>query len=157
MSTETQATPEVTIINRIGSIPLVSSSLTAVHDTLSSNRLTATPYATATAVSAYALGTANKYSGPIQSAIAPLVVRADGLANAAVDVVEARYPYPFQAKPDEVYNDLSGAANKTIDDRVYAPATRVVAGVDKVLVLPSSHTYLGLCVIAIITLIVFNC
>jgi hypothetical protein len=153
MATETQATPEVTIINRIGSIPIVASSLSAVHNTLSASRLTATPYATATAVSAYALGTAHKYTGPIQTRIAPLVVSADSYANAAVDAVEARYPYPFRAQPDDVYSeilarseDAKGAAHKAIDDNVYSPVTRVGAGIDQVGVLSEKrHSHSSSC------------
>jgi hypothetical protein len=34
--------------------------------------------------------------------LAPLIVKVDGIANMAVDVVESRYPYPFKAKPEEV-------------------------------------------------------
>jgi hypothetical protein len=134
----TTNTPELTILNRLVQIPLVASSLQTVHSTLQANRLTATPYATATAVSAYALGTANKYSAPIQTRLAPLVVCADGYANAAVDAVEARYPYPFHASADEVCQDLTarsegvkGVANKTIDDRVCAPAGRIIASIDQ--------------------------
>jgi hypothetical protein len=138
MATSTQTTPEATIINRLGSIPLVASSLSAAHSTLQSNRLTSGPYTTAAAVSAYAFGTANKYSAPLQTRLAPLVARADDIANAAVDAVEARYPYPFQARPEDVYTDLTNrteevkdVAHKAIDHRVYAPAGRVVAGIDQ--------------------------
>jgi hypothetical protein len=131
-TTATTESPELTIINRLGAIPLVSGSLSAVHETLLGSRLTAAPYSTATAVSAYALGTANKYSAPLQTRLAPLLTRADGLANAAVDAVEARYPYPFQASPDDVAQQARGAATKTFDDNVTAPAGRVVAGIDQV-------------------------
>jgi hypothetical protein len=131
-TTATTESPELTIINRLGAIPLVSGSLTAVHETLLASRLTAAPYSTATAVSAYALGTANKYSAPLQTRLAPLLTRADGLANAAVDAVEARYPYPFQASPDDVAQQARGAAQKTFDSNVTAPAGRVVAGIDQV-------------------------
>jgi len=125
MATETQQAPDVTIVNRISSIPLVSSSLSSIHNTLSTSPYTASPYATAHAVSLAALGTATKYSQTPM--IASLVVRADGIANAAVDVVESRYPYPFKATPEEARD----AATKTVEVRVVQPATRVATDIDQ--------------------------
>lgn len=139
MSTTETPPAELTVIHRLGAIPLVSSSLTTLHTHLTGNRLTASPYTTAAHLSAYAYGTASKYSAPLQARLAPLVARADGLANAAVDAVEARCPYPFRATTDDVARDLAahsdhakGVANKTLDDRVRAPAGRVAQGIDQV-------------------------
>jgi len=42
----------------------------------------------------------------------------DGFANKAVDVVEARYPYPFQAQPEEVISYVT------------TPAVNVAQGID---------------------------
>jgi ElaB/YqjD/DUF883 family membrane-anchored ribosome-binding protein len=125
MATETQRAPDVTIVNRIGSIPLVSSSLSSIHNTLSTSPYTSSPYATAQAVSLAALGTASKVSQ--RPMIASLVVRADGLANAAVDAVESRYPYPFKATPEEARD----AATKTVETKVVQPAARVATDIDQ--------------------------
>lgn len=45
MATETQSAPQITFIERIGSIPLVNDSLTTIHSTLSTNPYTSYPYA----------------------------------------------------------------------------------------------------------------
>jgi hypothetical protein len=158
MTTETQAPspPELTILNRLSSIPLVSSSLSTLHTRLSANAYTAPPYHTAAALSAYARGTAVRAAAPILPRVAPLVARADGLANAAVDAVQTRYPYPFEATPEKVVQDLHasaegarGVANKTLDDRVRAPAGRVVVGIDQVGFLSHNIPYLPRCLFAI--------
>jgi hypothetical protein len=82
--------------------------------------------------------------------LAPLIVRADGIANKAVDVVESRYPYPFKAKPEDVArlvrerSESAGkyvrerresavsVANKTIDEKVKSPVVHVAQGIDLV-------------------------
>ena len=141
MATETQnqpstsQAPEITIFGRIGSIPLVASSLDAVHATLSTNTYTATPYATATAITKTAYG----WTEPVQKTLAPLIVRADGLANKGFDVVESRYPYPFKTSTDDIYKDLKGRsdqardyATKTIDVRVKTPVYHAAQGIDQV-------------------------
>ncbi|TFY74172.1 hypothetical protein EWM64_g9840 [Hericium alpestre] len=137
MSTETQtapAAPELTVLNRVASIPLINDSLAAVHNSLSSNAYTRSAYTTGQALSATALG----YTQPIATRLAPLIERADGLANKAVDAVESRYPYPFKTPTDEIIHDLKSrsdhakdVANKTIDDRVRTPAYTVVQGIDQ--------------------------
>jgi hypothetical protein len=75
------------------------------------------------AISKVALG----YTAPIQSRLAPLIIKADEYANQAVDVVESRYPYPFKANADDIVKDLKGKSDaakgiaaKTIDDKVTA-------------------------------------
>ena len=58
MATETQsapATPELTALNRVASIPLVNDTFSAVHTSLISHRLTRSPYSTAQALSLSAL------------------------------------------------------------------------------------------------------
>ncbi|TFY64549.1 hypothetical protein EVG20_g5908 [Dentipellis fragilis] len=137
MATETQtapAAPELTVLHRVASIPLINDSLSAVHNSLSSNAYTRSPYNTAQALSS----TAIRYSEPIASRLAPLIVRADGFANKAVDAVESRYPYPFKTPTDEIIHDLKErsdhakeVANKTLDDRVRTPAATVAQGIDQ--------------------------
>ncbi|KIK05083.1 hypothetical protein K443DRAFT_675376 [Laccaria amethystina LaAM-08-1] len=141
-ATETQNNaPEITILTRFGSIPLVSGSLDTINKALTTNSYTRTPYITAKELSL----TAYKYTEPIQVRLAPLIVRADGIANKAVDVVEARYPYPFKAKPEEVvtyvrdrrqsvtdyYNGTVDGVTKVVDERVRSPAVQAAQGLDQ--------------------------
>lgn len=146
MATETQTqpetqtpAPELTILTRVASIPLVADSLGAVHSTLSTNPYTRSPYATAQGLAGAALG----YTEPLQKTIAPLLVRADGLANKGLDAVESRYPYPFKTTTEDIVKDLRGRsdqardiATKTIDERVRTPAVNVATGIDQVRLFP---------------------
>ncbi|KAH7877835.1 uncharacterized protein C8R40DRAFT_1224025 [Lentinula edodes] len=90
--------PELTVISRISSIPLISSSLEIVNDTLSTNTYTRSPYSTALGLS----NSAYKLTEPLQTHLAPLIVRADSYANLAVDVVQKRYPSAFTTTPEDV-------------------------------------------------------
>jgi len=138
MATETQpapAAPELTIFNRVASIPLVNDTFSAVHTSLISHRLTRSPYSTAQAISLSAL----RASEPITAKLAPIIVRCDGFANKGLDAVESRYPYPFTAHGEEIikaFKERSGyardAANKAIDERVRTPAYSAVQGIDQV-------------------------
>ncbi|KAF7986386.1 hypothetical protein HWV62_35422 [Athelia sp. TMB] len=140
MATETQTTtapsspPTLTSLTRVASIPLVSSSLDAIHNTLSTNAYTKSPYHTATGLAYSALG----YSEPLQVRLAPLTTRADGFANKGLDAVESRFPYPFQAKPEEIVDyarerrqSTISAVDKAIDERVRSPAKGVAQGIDQ--------------------------
>jgi hypothetical protein len=138
--------PEITVLSRVASIPMISSSLATLNDTLIANAFTRSPYSTAKGLSS----TAYNLTEPIQIRLAPLIVRCDDYANKAVDVVESRYPYPFQAKPEEVVrlvrerSESAGkyvrerresvvlVANETIDKRVKLPAVNVAQGIDQV-------------------------
>jgi hypothetical protein len=138
MATETQsapAAPELTILNRVASIPLVNDTFTAVHSSLISNPLTRSPYTTAQALSLSAL----RASEPIAIKLAPIILRADGYANKGLDVVESRYPYPFTVQSEEIIKAFKehseyarDVANKTIDERVRTPAYSAVQGLDQV-------------------------
>jgi hypothetical protein len=78
--------------------------------------------------------------------LAPLIVKVDGIANMAVDVVESRYPYPFKAKPEEVaalarqgqqnttafVHERVNNMNKAIDEKVRTPALNVAQDIDQV-------------------------
>ncbi|KAJ7091529.1 hypothetical protein B0H15DRAFT_778532 [Mycena belliarum] len=133
--------PELTIITRVASIPILAYAIQQVSSTLASNRYTSTPYSTAKGLSA----SAYKYSEPLQVRLAPLIDAADGYANKTVDFVQSRYPYPFEAQPEEVasyvrerrqsavdYVEQSRqTANKTIDEKVRTPAIHVVYGIDQ--------------------------
>jgi len=85
---------------------MISSSLETINGALLSNTYTRSPYSTAKGLST----TAYKYTEPLQVRLAPLILQADGYANKAVDVVQSRYPYPFNAKPEEVAQLASNVA-----------------------------------------------
>ena len=130
-----QGTPELTIFSRVGSIPLVAESLSTINSTLLSNTYTHSPYLTAAELSKKAL----TYTEPIQKRLAPILTRADDLANKGLDAVEARLPYPFHATSQDVIKDLKGrsdaakdVATKTIDEKVRTPALNVAQGIDQV-------------------------
>ncbi|KAI0298656.1 hypothetical protein B0F90DRAFT_1632353 [Multifurca ochricompacta] len=137
MATETQsatAAPELTVLNRVASIPLVNDSLSAVHESLISNPLTRSPYTTAQALSSSAL----RYSEPIVVKLAPIITRADGYANKGLDVVESRYPYPFKVQGEDIIKAVKersdyarDMANKTLDERVRNPAYTAAQGIDQ--------------------------
>jgi hypothetical protein len=138
MATETQsapATPELTALNRVASIPLVNDTFSAVHTSLISYRLTRSPYSTAQALSLSAL----RASEPITAKLAPIIVRCDGFANKGLDAVESRYPYPFTVQSEDIIKALKerseyarDVANKTLDDRVRTPAYSAAQGIDQV-------------------------
>ncbi|KAK7463005.1 hypothetical protein VKT23_007587 [Stygiomarasmius scandens] len=140
-SKDSSSPPEITIINRFTSIPLIASSLGTINETLSNNAYTRTPYSTAKGLSS----SAYKLTEPVQVQLAPILLRADGYANKAVDVVESRYPSAFTATPDDVlsyvretqksYSDYvrerRASASKAIDERVRTPALHVAEGIDQ--------------------------
>jgi len=127
-SQPTSQVPEITVLNRVASIPLVASSLGQIDSILEKNVLTRSPYHAAQAIT----HTAYNYSQPIQIRLAPLIVRADGIVNKGLDAVQSRFPYPFEAKPEEVANYVREKANKTFDKTVKSPACGVAEGIDKV-------------------------
>ena len=143
MATETEqappTSPELTIFTRVGSIPLVADSLTTINSALLNNAYTRSPYETATGLSKTALS----YTEPIQKRLAPLLTRADGLANKGLDVVESRIPYAFHTPTEDIIKDLKAnsdhakdVASKTIDERVRTPALNIAQGIDQVRTLP---------------------
>ncbi|KZT24874.1 hypothetical protein NEOLEDRAFT_1134569 [Neolentinus lepideus HHB14362 ss-1] len=137
MATETQtaATPQLSIVTRLSSIPLIHDSLTTIHSTLSTNPYTQRPYTTAQGITVTAY---QKFPDPLQTRLAPILVKADDYANKAVDVVESRYPYPFKTPTEDIVKDVKAksdeardVATKTIDDRVKKPVTGVAQGIDQ--------------------------
>ena len=151
--TSTQEVPELTVLRRVASIPLVCSSLESINGALSSNVLTRQPYSTAKGLST----TAYKYTEPLQIRLAPLIERADGIANKAMTAVESRYPYPFKAKPEDIASlvresrqNAMDVANKAIDEKIKSPAIHMAEGIDQVRHSPTtiSRIYLS-CLAAI--------
>ena len=127
--------PEITVLTRVASIPMIASSLDQIHSTLSSNLLTRSPYHAAQVITQ----TAYNFSQPLQIRLAPLIVSANGFANKGLDVIEHKYPYPFKVKPEEVVtyvrerrDSVVSSANERFDKTVKTPAVGVAEGIDKV-------------------------
>ena len=127
--------PEITVLSRVASIPIIASSLDQIHSTLSSNVLTRSPYQAAQALTQ----TAYNISQPLQTRLAPLIVSADGYANKGLDIIEQKYPYPFNVKPEEVASyvrqsrdSVVSSANERFDKNVKSPAVGVAEEIDKV-------------------------
>ena len=139
---DTAQAPCITIITRVASIPIISSGLGTINDALTTNAYTRSPYNHAKALS----NTAYKLTEPIQTVFGPLIIKADGIANMAVDVVESRYPYPFKAKPEDVaalarqsqqnttayVHERVNGMNKAIDQKLRTPALNVAQDIDQV-------------------------
>ncbi|KAJ3545381.1 hypothetical protein NMY22_g2462 [Coprinellus aureogranulatus] len=140
-TTGAQAPPEITILTRVASIPMIHSGLETLSGTLLANAYTRSTYNTAKELTT----SAYKLTEPLQIKLAPLIVRADDYANKAVDAVESRYPYPFKAKPEDVaalvnerkqsasgyVQERIGEANKALDERVKNPAFNVAHDLDQ--------------------------
>ncbi|KAI0918328.1 hypothetical protein AcV5_002341 [Taiwanofungus camphoratus] len=131
---EAPTNPEITVISRITSIPLVASSLSTIHTTLTNNAYTRQLYTTVQGLSNSVLS----YTEPLQKRFAPLLVRADSYANKGFDALESRYPYPFRTPSEDIVKDLKGRsdhaydiANQTIDEKVKTPAYSVAQGIDQ--------------------------
>jgi hypothetical protein len=142
MATETQAssTP-ITFHKQVLGIPLVSSGLDTIHSTLSTSPYTKGVYSTGTSLAQSAYDTASRVttSSSLYPKVLPVITTADGYANAGIDAVRSKFPYPFESSPDKVYNDLKKApedarivAYKTIDERIKIPAYGPARGVDTV-------------------------
>ncbi|KAJ7231875.1 hypothetical protein B0H12DRAFT_1059175 [Mycena haematopus] len=132
--------PELTSLIRVASLPLIAWTIQQVSGTLEQNRFTSSPYATAKGLST----SAYKYTEPLQLRFAPAINVVDGYANKACDVVESRFP-SIKTQPEEVASYVHqrrqstvdfiehtrAEANKTLDERVKAPAFTIVCHVDK--------------------------
>lgn len=134
-STTAQQPPNLTIFSRVYSIPLVNESLTSIHGVLVGNQYTSVPYSTAQNLgkSVYHI------SEPIQIRLAPVLIRADGLANKSLDAVESYIPTPFSITSEDIRKEVRqrrehayNTANKTLDDRVRTPAYSAAQAIDQV-------------------------
>jgi hypothetical protein len=117
---------------------LISSFLSTLND----NAYTHSTYESVKGLSTIAY----KYTEPLQARMAPLIVRADGYANKAVDVVEARFPSAFTTRPEQISDyvrdkrksyqgyarERRDSVNKALDERVRTPAYAVAEGIDQV-------------------------
>ncbi|KAF8069071.1 lipid droplet-associated perilipin protein [Lyophyllum atratum] len=137
--------PEYRILTRVATIPMIASGLETIDCALTSNTFTRLPYSTAKDLSKDLASSAYKHSEPLQKQLAPLINHADVLANKAVDAVEQRYPYPFNAKPgdvadlmrerkknaEEYVTSTVDVANKKLDEKIKTPAYNVAQGIDQ--------------------------
>jgi hypothetical protein len=140
MATDTQASPApITFHKQVLGIPLVSSSLDTIHSTLSTSPYTKGVYSAGTSLAQSAYDTASRVttSSSLYPRVLPVITTADGYANAGLDAIRSKFPYPFEASPDQVYTDLKKApedarnvAYKTIDERIKTPAYGLAMGVD---------------------------
>ncbi|KAG8704693.1 hypothetical protein FRC08_002082, partial [Ceratobasidium sp. 394] len=135
--------PQFTSINRVGKIPLVNDTLVSLDALLSQNAYSKGLYSTAQAYSKRAYN----LSAPVQIRLAPVIGRADGYASKGLDVLESRWPYPFQASTEEVVGTLkqgpdaaygiyaayANAATKAYENKVKAPAYGLVVRADSTL------------------------
>lgn len=133
--TTPQQPPTLTIFSRVASIPLVNESLASIHAVLVGNQYTCVPYVTAQNLgkSVYHI------SEPIQIRLAPVLIRADGLANKSLDAVQSYYPKPFSITSEEIRKEVNqrrehayNTANKALDDRVRTPAYSAAQAIDQV-------------------------
>lgn len=140
MSTTTTETstsassPKYTSLSRVASIPIVHDSLGTVDGVLSSNSYLRSPYTAAKNISASAL----KLTEPLQERLAPYINQADGYVNKGLDVVQDKFPYPFEAKTEDVANyarerrqSLTNYAAKAYNNNVKTPAVNVAQGIDQ--------------------------
>ena len=127
--------PNFTIFSRVASIPLVNESLATIHAVLVGNQYTSVPYITAQNLgkSVYHI------SEPIQIRLAPVLIRADGLANKSLDAVQSYYPTPFSITSQELRKGVRerrehaySTANKALDVRVRSPAYSAAQAIDQV-------------------------
>ena len=130
-----QQPPTLTIFSRVANIPLVNESLTTIHTVLVNNHYTSVPYVTVQNLgkSVYHI------SEPIQVRLAPVLIRADGLANKSLDAVQSYYPTPFTITSEELRKEVRerrehayNTANKALDDRVRTPAYSAAQAIDQV-------------------------
>ena len=126
MSTETVSQPpELRSLYRVGNIPLVQDSLSAIDQTLTTYTPTIYAYGKAVSTQAYSLST------PIQLRLAPLIASADGYALKGLDVAQERFPAPFSVTAGDVVEGI-----KTRKDGAVEAVTRrgygIANGVDSV-------------------------
>lgn len=93
-----QQFPEYKSLEKAYGIPVIHDSLSYAHSVFSTNPYTSYFYNTGVAVGTQAFD----YSKPIQARLAPLLVRADGVALSGINAVESRFPYPFQTPTEDV-------------------------------------------------------
>ena len=135
---------EFTIFQRVYGIPLVAAAIDKLHETLSTNVLTARPYAAAQGLSVVVY----QCWQPVLRPLAPLIARVDDFANTIFDLAETRFPYLFYATPDDIMNTIHNTrvillddARTTLDEGIKRPALHVAEGIDEVRGLTCSSSF----------------
>ncbi|KAF8591306.1 hypothetical protein K439DRAFT_1627031 [Ramaria rubella] len=118
-------TTSYTSLIRVSNIPIVESSITTIHSTLSTAPLLRTPYALSLSISSHL--TPYIQSASTHYPFAPLLTYGDLAANKGLDLAQEKWPYPFQSKPEQVWCDVMSVA----DLRVVQPASRMAKSVDQ--------------------------
>lgn len=116
-----------TSLKRVTSIPLIHDSLSNIHDSLINNVLTRSPYNLSLAITERALN----LSQPFQHGLAPVINTADSLANKGLDVVQSRYPYPFETPSQDIYRDIKAYPDHAVHV-AQKKATDVASDIDQV-------------------------
>ncbi|KAF8320488.1 hypothetical protein DL93DRAFT_2052703 [Clavulina sp. PMI_390] len=121
-------------LEKVQGIPVVHDSLGYAHSLLSTNPYTSYVYNTGLGFT----NTVYDYSKPVQARLAPILVRADGIALQGINAVESRFPYPFQTPTEEVCSHIIGTlkqssdqAYSAFDARVRTPAYGLAQTADK--------------------------
>ncbi|KAG6829110.1 hypothetical protein H0H92_005652 [Tricholoma furcatifolium] len=136
--TQTQAPrAEFTVIRRVAAIPMITYSFQTIDQTLAKttpSRLYGNAKRTAKGLSDSAI----QYAAPLQDHFGSIITQVDVYANKAVDVVESRYPYPFQAKPEEVASlvqekrqNATDYVTDKFDANIRNPAINAATVIDK--------------------------
>ncbi|KAI4522034.1 hypothetical protein K525DRAFT_269273 [Schizophyllum commune Loenen D] len=136
-STKPDSSPssgEFTIFHRVYGIPLVAAAIDKLHETLSTNVLTARPYAAAQGLSVVVY----QCWQPVLRPLAPLIARVDVLANTIFDLAETRFPYLFDATPEDMMSVLYNTratffddARTRLDEGIKRPGLRVAESIDE--------------------------
>ncbi|KAJ9116621.1 hypothetical protein QFC20_000554 [Naganishia adeliensis] len=104
----TNGMPDISIVQRVGNIPIVADGIGTFESVVNSTQFTSSMYATAGAIAAKSLDVAS----PIIATAAPLISKADGLANQGLDMVEARFPSAFKVNTHDILESAKQPANQ---------------------------------------------
>jgi hypothetical protein len=127
-ATEALATPAAngsqnqSFVSRVAAIPVVADTLSTVHTTLSNNSYSKPLYGKAEGAAHYLY----EQSKPLQAKLAGPIGQVDAVVNKGLDYVQAKAPYVFEAKTDELISrarqpaDQAYAFGKTYTDAVTA-------------------------------------
>lgn len=111
-----------TFVKRVTSIPVVADALEAVQSTMKGNAYSAAVYEKAEGAAIYLY----EQSKPLQEKLAGPIGQVDAVANKGLDFVQAKAPYVFEAKTEDILSkarqpaDQAYAYGKTYKDAASA-------------------------------------
>ncbi|KAG0147099.1 hypothetical protein CROQUDRAFT_670785 [Cronartium quercuum f. sp. fusiforme G11] len=111
-----------TFVKRVASIPVVADALGAVHSTIQGNAYSAAVYEKAEGAAIYLY----EQSKPLQEKLAGPIGQVDAVANKGLDFVQAKAPYVFEVRTEELISkarqpaDQAYAYGKTYTDAASA-------------------------------------